>query len=267
MSDLALESAAALSVSERARLFTAAYEDYVVPFALDEQRLLFMEGAFGTDVERSLLLRVEGEPAGLANLAHDGEDGWVAGIGIVKPLRGAGRGEALMRALIERARAAGVTRLWLEVIVENVAARRLYEKLGFEHVRLLEVWRLPGVPGEAALVPAHAAHAVVRAHRSWREPWQRTDATLERLHALEPAPAGLVVPGGAAVVRVADGLVTVVQLAAESDAAYDAVLAAARHQAPNLLLLNLPEAHPAGAAFARLEAGPNIRQHEMLLEL
>jgi ribosomal protein S18 acetylase RimI-like enzyme len=267
MSDLALESAAALSVSERARLFTAAYEDYVVPFALDEERLLFMEGAFGTDVERSLLLRVEGEPAGLANLAHDGEDGWVAGIGIVKPLRGAGRGEALMRALIERARAAGVTRLWLEVIVENVAARRLYEKLGFEHVRLLEVWRLEGAAGEARTVPVEEAQAFVRARRTWREPWQRTDATVERMRALEPQPQGVLVEGGAAVVRATPELASIVQLAADSEEAYERLLAGVQGLARGVLLLNLPEGDPAAAALASLGGSPAIRQHEMLLAL
>ena len=39
-------------------------------------------------------------------------------------------------------RARGVRELWLEVLVQNKPAIRLYEKLGFEHVRELEVWTL-----------------------------------------------------------------------------------------------------------------------------
>ena len=228
-----------------------------------------MEEAFGTDLERSVLGVVDGERIGLANLALDGggEDGWVAGVGVVAGRRGEGHGEALMRELVRRARDAGVRRLWLEVIVENVAARTLYEKLGFEHVRLLEVWRLQGEPRPVDTVPAAEAHAAVRRLRRWREPWQRTDATVARLERVGPPLRGIEVPGGAAVVRVADGAATLVQLAAEGDEAYDALVATARGLAEHVLLLNLPEDAPARPALARVAGEPAIRQHEMLLEL
>lgn len=99
----AFVAAASLTLEERAELFTAAYEDYVVPFALDADRLDFMERAFGTDLEQSVVAVADGQRVGLANLARDDRDGWVAGIGVVKTMRGAGLGEALLRELIERA--------------------------------------------------------------------------------------------------------------------------------------------------------------------
>ena len=49
-----------------------------------------------------------------------------------------------MRAAEENARARGVKRLWLEVLVQNEPAIELYEKLGYAHVRDLEVWSLDG---------------------------------------------------------------------------------------------------------------------------
>ena len=69
------------------------------------------------------------------------------------------------------------------------------------------------------------------------------------------------------VVRVADGAATLVQLAAEGDEAYDALVATARGLAEHVLLLNLPEDAPARPALARVAGEPAIRQHEMLLEL
>ena len=49
-----------------------------------------------------------------------------------------------MRAVEDEARDRGVTRIWLEVLVQNEPAIKLYEKLGYEHVRDLEVWSLDG---------------------------------------------------------------------------------------------------------------------------
>src|SRR5688500_17205749 len=101
--------ASTLTATERAELFNAAYEDYVVPFQLDEERLLFLERAFGNDLDASLVaLGEDGARIGLANLARDGSDGWVAGVGVVKSSRGTGVGEALMRRLHETARGLGL---------------------------------------------------------------------------------------------------------------------------------------------------------------
>lgn len=52
--------------------------------------------------------------------------------------RGRGLGRALMRACEERLRALGMTRVVLEVNVENVDAIRLYESCGYRRVRTLK---------------------------------------------------------------------------------------------------------------------------------
>jgi hypothetical protein len=116
-------------------------------------------------------------------------------------------------------------------------------------------------------VPVEEAQAFVRARRTWREPWQRTDATVERMRALEPQPQGVLAEGGAAVVRATPELATIVQLAADSEEAYERLLAGVQGLARGVLLLNLPEGDPAAAALASLGGSPAIRQHEMLLAL
>lgn len=269
---LELIRASELIAAERAALFTAAYEGYVVPFALDEERLLFLERAFGTDLDASLVAVADGARIGLANLARDGADGWVAGVGVVQAHRGSGLGEALMSSLHDIARGLELERIWLEVIDENVAARRLYEKLGYEHVRDLEVWSLEGLAdGRNYLLPARAtvaeAHAWIREHRREREPWQRSDATLARLQQLEPEPQAIAVYGGAAVVRVAGGRVSVVQIAATGESVYRELFERAAKLGTPVSLTNLPAGDPAGAALASLGGRVDIRQHEMVLEL
>ena len=265
-----LTAASSLAPAERAALFTAGYEGYLLPFQVDEPALLFMEHAFDLDPDASLVASVEGERIGLANLGLRGADGWVGGIGIVPGHRGSGHGEALMLALVDAARDRGVERLWLEVIVENTAALRLYEKLGFAHVRELEVWSLEELVAQSNYLPSAdalgEAHALVRGRRAGREPWQRSDETLARLTELEPAPAGVLVEGGAAAVRVNVGRVNVVQLAADGHETYLALLGALRGLGA-VSLLNLPEGDPTATAFEELGGTVVVRQHEMVLEL
>jgi len=55
----------------------------------------------------------------------------------VRPdFRGLGIGEAIMRDVLDRERAAGAVLASLEVRVSNAPARSLYEKLGFEAIGL-----------------------------------------------------------------------------------------------------------------------------------
>ena len=149
-----LRSARSLSPGERAELFNAAYEGYLVPFQVDETTLAFMDDAFDLDLDASRIAFREGENVGLGNLGLRGEDAWIGGVGVVAGARRSGVGEALMRALHDEARERGVRRVWLEVIVENTGAFALYEKLGYERegVRRAQYRRADGSHVDAVLM-------------------------------------------------------------------------------------------------------------------
>lgn len=53
-------------------------------------------------------------------------------VGVLAAARGRGLGEALVRQNLDRARAAGITRVELTVVEENFPARALYRKLHFQ---------------------------------------------------------------------------------------------------------------------------------------
>ena len=57
-------------------------------------------------------------------------------MGVLPDYRRRGLGEALLRACIAKAKVKGITRVELEARADNVAAIRLYEKLGFVHEAL-----------------------------------------------------------------------------------------------------------------------------------
>lgn len=122
------------------------YAAAVDSVARERQYLAFLEGpslerarAFvRTNLERDLphfVALVEGRVAGWCDIssmerpiyAHSG----VLGMGVVAQYRGNGIGNALLRAVIESARARGLVRVELTVREKNLAALTLYRKVGF----------------------------------------------------------------------------------------------------------------------------------------
>ena len=251
-----IRSARSLPPDERAELFNAAYEGYLVPFHVDKHQLAFMDNAFDLDLDASRIAYRDGEPVGLGNLGLRGEDAWIGGVGVVSNARRSGIGEALMRALHERARERGVRRVWLEVIVENTAAFGLYEKLGYAHVQDVEVWMLPGADGEHAgreVSPAEAREQLAEKH----EPWQRSTGTLEHYDDMR----GLVTDSGAMLFCVRS-TAQLQQYAGDPEP-----LLRALRTFGDAYVLNLPVDDPAAAVLRELGGSVAVRQHEMLLEL
>jgi ribosomal protein S18 acetylase RimI-like enzyme len=255
-----LRSARSLSPGERAELFNAAYEGYLIPFHVDEATLTLMDDAFDLDLDASRVAFRDETPVGLGNLGVRDEDAWIGGVGVVPAARRSGVGESLMRALHAQARQRGVTRVWLEVIVENTGALALYEKLGYRTVRDVEVWSLPAA-GEgdspAREVTAPEAHARIRELRTGREPWQRADETVDNYGDAR----GLETDDGAALFR-GGGAVQLLQLAGGAEP-----LLRWLRKLGTVNVLNLPEDDPTAVVLRELGGSVRIRQHEMLLEL
>jgi ribosomal protein S18 acetylase RimI-like enzyme len=262
-----LEPAASVELGDLATLFTRSYDGYYVPFRIDEDTLRFMVAAFHLDLEASRVARLSGELVGLANLAVRGHRGWVGGIGVVPRARRLGVAEALMTELLEAARARDVHRVTLEVIEQNEPAQRLYEKLGFETTRELEIWSLAQSETTAKVrdVALEDARARIRELRGAAEPWQREDETVTYYATLEPPPGGVGVDGGAAVYRESDAGLQLVQIAGDA-VACRALLEALRSRG-SVGLLNLPKGDPAGRALRELGGECAFRQREMALAL
>ena len=225
------------SLAELAELFTRGYEGYFVPMHFDEPTLRYMVEAWDIDLSRS---RVAPD-AGLANLAIRGDRGWIGGIAVVPEQRRGGVGRALMEAVLELA----PSTVLLEVIEANEPAVKLYESLGFEKRRVLEVWRV-----EADEVPAERAARSTLGQTDL--PWQREDASL-------PADYERVeVDGGAMIFRGG----TVFQLEARDEDAAAALLS----RGTVLNYVNVPEGDVAIGALERLGGELRLKQFEMVLD-
>jgi GNAT superfamily N-acetyltransferase len=226
-----------LTMAELAEHFTAGYEGYFTPVNVDEATMRYMVEAWDIDLARSRAV----PGIGVCNLAVRDARGWIGGLGVVPAERRNGVGRALMEAVLDVA----PLLVTLEVIEQNEAAISLYEALGFERTRVLEVWSLPEPP----LLEARVVEPAPLGGRDL--PWQREDASLpadyERYE----------VDGGAMLVRGA----TVFQLHARDEEAAAALLSRGR----KLQYVNVPEGDVGGAAMRRLGGTLDLRQFEMVL--
>ena len=68
-------------------------------------------------------------PAWAHAVAHSG----TLGMGVLAPFRGRGIGARLLVACIAKAEQQGITRIELEARIDNLAAIRLYQRVGFVH--------------------------------------------------------------------------------------------------------------------------------------
>lgn len=248
---MTIVSADTFDLVRLAAVFEAGYEGYFVPIHVNEAALGWMVGTWDIDLAKSRVALQDGEPVGIVMLGVRGERGWIGGLGVAASARRAGVGRALMEAVLAEAPPV----VGLEVIEQNEPAIKLYEDLGFERTRILEVWSL------TAEVPDREVR-VAEPHPLGQDalPWQLADESLpdgyERIE----------VDGGAALIRVGGDRVSLLQLVADSDDAAAALVAAARNRGASLHYVNVPEGDPAAAALAALGGKLDLRQFEYRLD-
>jgi len=264
---LELRAADTFGPARLAALFTAAYEGYTVPIHIDEAALAFMVEAFDLDLGRSLVAVDDDNPVGLVLLGVRGAVGWIGGIGVVASARRRGLGLALMEGVLAQARNAGVAETRLEVIAENAGAIALYERLGFDRLRGLEVWSLdrPAPPSSATATTLAEAAAWIRTHRRAPEPWQRGDETLANLMRRRAEPQALVSGDAAAIYRVDGARVSLLQVAGGERGLHD-VVAALRAKGV-VSAVNYPAGGPVANVLSAAGADVVLRQLEMVIAL
>ncbi|KPV47876.1 hypothetical protein SE17_41095, partial [Kouleothrix aurantiaca] len=131
--------ATSLSLDALADLFTRSFEGYFYPATVSAEALAQRVRGEQIDLARSVLLQVDGAPAGLAIVALRGGHAWCGGFGIVSAQRGRGLALPLAEAMLASARTAGARRLSLEVLTRNAPAIATYRRAGLEHVRDLQI--------------------------------------------------------------------------------------------------------------------------------
>ncbi|GAA3669102.1 ribosomal protein S18 acetylase RimI-like enzyme [Lentzea atacamensis] len=123
---------------------TDDYADHLADAASrfrDAELLVAVDGASG-EVLGSVTVVLPGTH--YAEISRQGELEFRM-LAVAASARGRGVGEALVRAVLERARAAGVSHVVLSSSEKMLAAHRLYERLGFTRLPERDWAPLPGV--------------------------------------------------------------------------------------------------------------------------
>jgi GNAT superfamily N-acetyltransferase len=83
-----------------------------------------------------LIVEERGAPVGRLYVDWGPPDALIVDIGLLPSRRGAGLGGALLGWVAGEAERAGAARVTLHVLMQNLGARRLYERRGYRPVRL-----------------------------------------------------------------------------------------------------------------------------------
>lgn len=137
--EITIRPVAAISQNSFIGALNAAYADYFVPIYLTPQsfRDLVQRESVRLDASQAALSGDEVVGTGLLGVREP--RAWVGGLGVVPACRRKGVARLLMQALIEASRKLGLESVQLEVISHNQPAKRLYDSLGFETLRVLHV--------------------------------------------------------------------------------------------------------------------------------
>ena len=266
-SGVELRPASAFSAAELAAAFTAGYAGYQFPISLDAATFSRYATLWDYDLGRSRVA-VDGDAAvGFAMLGVRDRRGWIGGMGVVEAARGTGVGRALLEAVLGEACAGGLDEVSLEVLEGNDAAIGLYESVGFERTRMLELWLLrePVEEGSAAPIGVAEAHELIRRLRQEPEPWQRADETLAHLVESETTVEAFGVGDEGAAIATPGHSVSMFQLATTRRDTARSLLLAALRRGDSLSFVNVPEGSATAAAFRELGGRLAGRQHEMAL--
>lgn len=181
----AVQPAIDFQLDALADFFTRSFEGYFMPVNMTVAGLAAMLRRDSIDLALCRVLLNADRPAGLAFIARRGWNSRVAAMGILADNRGQGAGAYLMGQVLGEARERGERTLELEVIDQNAAAIRLYEKMGFSKMRHLVGFKLTAAPAAglaqaANLVELDIQHVARRAGAVGAAdyPWQLSAETL-----------------------------------------------------------------------------------------
>jgi GNAT superfamily N-acetyltransferase len=274
--DVSFTPASGLSLEALADLFTRSFEDYFYPGITSVHTLARRVAVENINLLHSVVLRVGGEPAGVALLARRGERAWCAGFGITVPHRGQGHAHRLMGALLHEVREAGAERFSLEVLTRNTPALKVYQAAGMAIQRRLLIvsWRPDDSwaddPAAPTLEEANPTELVLRQFAALHHApaaWQREPAALLALSELR----GLALREGGEVVAYAllqgEESARLQDFAARDEPAARALLAALQRRYASILSVNEPAESPLTQAFLRSGFVVADEQHELAMAL
>lgn len=180
--NLSLKPASEFPLAQLADLMTRSFEGYFVPINITESALLSMLKRDSIDLTSSRVMINEDKPVGIALIARRGWTSRLAAMGILTEGRNQSLGTQTMQKLIEEAKERQDKEMILEVIEQNTAGVKLYEKVGFKKVRRLVGYKLenPQIDSDEELqeIDIRELARLVTYHGLKDLPWQLSGTSM-----------------------------------------------------------------------------------------
>lgn len=172
-----------LSMQVTVDLFNCSFDGYFVPVQFSEDSFKTFSQRDEIDFSASQILLAKDKRIGLALIARRGKISRMGGFGIISEFRSRGAGSWFVKRLLDEARLRGETHMVLEVVTQNEAAIRLYEKHGFVRLRRLLGFKavMPTGRADPSLQACDQVLVLdmIRAHGLPNLPWQLDAETLQ----------------------------------------------------------------------------------------
>ncbi len=121
--------------------------DYLVPMPMSVEVMAEYVHDFDVVMEHSFVAKDEGgQTLGLGMLGLRDAAAWITRLGVIPNIRRRGAGAALLDGMLDTAEQLGCRQVYLEVIKDNLPARRLFEKRAFKPTEEYVVLRRAPIP-------------------------------------------------------------------------------------------------------------------------
>ncbi len=168
--------------------FNKAFADYEIPFHFTPETLRQKIDAEDIDLSISVGAFDNGALVGFIFFGLDEVDdvitAWDGGTGVLPDYRGQQLTQKMFTSILPALQSKGVQRALLEVLENNVGAKKIYEKIGFETIRLLHAYK-------GAVTKTAHQHTVEILHNTnfdalsqlcdWQPAWQQMNRRVQNL--------------------------------------------------------------------------------------
>lgn len=175
-----------VGTEQLATVFNLAFSDYFIPLKLDAEQLQAKMIAESIDPDLSAGAFEDDQPVAFILHGNDGTTAYNAGTGVIPAFRGRRLTQKLYDFLLPKLAAQGFEKVILEVISQNRAAIRVYEKTGFNITRTLGCYRgsIDVAPGKVlweirGIDPGH--RTLLASMRDWAPAWQNSDTAIKNM--------------------------------------------------------------------------------------
>ena len=275
MNDFHFSHALGYTFEQLADMHNTSFTGYFVPISMTPEQVVDFWRMNQIDANRCVVMHdTHNTFVGMARMGTRGTRGWCGGFGIVPEFRGTGASKQLAGEMVRVARETGLRLLQLEVLTQNVRARKLYERVGFVVRR-----RLFGLEIAVEALPAGDSLTAERLPLDTLLSWPQENLlshcwSLEAASLLAMNAEMLAIPGpdgqqNMFVVQRANGNVRMLATLLQSqftDAEFAALLRTVAANARAIQMWNEPEESPLLHYTGRAGFREIFSQDEMILE-